>query len=263
MRARILAALWMETLKVRRTKVFTGTIYFFIFMGIVMGLLMFAIMNPEIAGRSSTIKMKTSFLGAASWKAYYELLIQLVLTIGVIGSGIITSWAFGREFSDGTVKDLLALPVTRTTIVYSKMVILLAWSLLLMMIVLASSLATGLAVRLPGWSAADLYPFLKTYLICAALNSLLITPVAFVASAGRGYILPIGFVILVMILTQFLFMGIPSFAFWFPWALPALYGRVAGTGFPSPGPVSYLIYAFTVLAGLFGTIAWWKYADHK
>ena len=263
MRARISVALWMETLKVRRTKVFAVSIYFFIFMGIIMGLLMFVIMNPEIADRSSTIKMKTSFLGAASWKAYYELLIQLVLTVGVIGSGIITSWVFGREFSDGTAKDLLALPVTRTTIVISKMIILLAWSLLLMITMLVASLASGLAVRLPGWSAADLFPFLKIYLICAALNSLLITPVAFVASAGRGYILPIGFVILVMILTQLLFMGIPAFAYWFPWALPALYSRVAGIRIPSPGLMSYLIYALTVLAGLFGTIAWWRFADHK
>jgi ABC-2 type transport system permease protein len=257
------ASLWVELLKIRRTKVLPITFYFFSFIGVMMGILMFLSMNPDLAGRSATISMKTSFLGGSDWNAFYELLIQIILTVGVIGFGFIASWNFGREFSDRAVKDLLALPVSRTSIVISKLVILFAWSILLAITALLAAMATGFLVHIPGWETDAFLPFLEKYLICAALNALLITPVAFIASAGRGYMLPIGFVILILIVTQLLFVGIPGLSFWFPWALPALYSRVAGEAIPPPGFISYLIYLFALLAGLFGTLAWWKYADHK
>jgi len=257
------AALWVELLKVRRSKIFLISIYFFIFIGIMMGLLIFLSMHPEIANRSSTIRMKTSFLGGSDWDALYDLLIQLVLTLGVIGSGIVTSWCFGREFSDRVIKDILALPVRRSTIVASKLIVLLAWSIILSVTVLVAALLTGLATGIPDWSSDAFIPFLKLYLVCSLLNSLLITPVAFVASAGRGYMLSISFVILIIILSQLLFVGLPGLTLWFPWALPALFSGVAGAAMPSPGLFSYFLYILTVLAGLFGTMVWWRYADHK
>ncbi len=256
-------ALWIEVLKVRRTKIFPISLIFFIFIGVMMGLLMFASQHPEIVSRSATLSVKTSFLGEFSWTAFNNLLIQIILTVGVIGFGIITSWVFGREFSDRVVKDLLALPVPRFTIILAKLIVLFFWSLILSVMVLLAAVLTGLAVHIPGWTAVAWLPFLGTYMVCTVLNVMLITPVAFVASSGRGYLLPISFIILIMIITQLLFVGIPGAAFWFPWALPALVSGVAGTGIPQPGFVSYLIYGLTVLAGLFGTIVWWQYADHK
>ena len=257
------AALWMELLKVRKTRIFPISICFFIFIGIMMGFLMFVSQHPEIANRSATISAKTSFLPGSDWTAFYDLLIQIILTVGVIGSGIITSWGFGREFSDRAIKDLLALPVSRSTIVLSKLIVLFAWNIILSITVLVAALFTGLLVQLPGWTEGALFPFLVNYIVCTILNSLLITPVAFVASAGRGYMLPISFVILIMILTQMLFVSLPWISFWFPWALPALFSGVAGEAIPAPGFISYFIYGITVLGGLFGTIAWWRYADHK
>ncbi len=257
------ATFWMEFLKVRRTRIFPISIYFFIFMGVMMGLLMFVLLHPEIANRSATIKAKTSFLAGSNWTAFFVLIIQFILAVGVIGFGILTSWCFGREFSDRVAKDLLALPIPRSAIVLSKLAILLVWCLLLSIIFLGAALLTGVVVGIPGWNQAVLSPFLENYMVCTILTTLLITPVAFVASAGRGYMLPISFVILILILTQLLFLGVPSLSFWFPWALPALYSGVAGDAIPQPGIISYLIYSIVVLGGLFGTISWWRYADHK
>ena len=253
----------MELLKVRKTNVFPVSVYFFLFIGVVMGLMMFLSMHPEIASRSSTIQMKTSFLGGSDWNAYFGLLIQIVLTVGVIGSGIVTSWGFGREFSDRVVKDLLALPIPRSAIVNSKMMVMVIWSILLSVTVLIAAIVTGLAIRLPGWEEAELAPFLGNYLVCTLLNALLVTPVAFVASAGRGYMLPISFVIIIMILTQMLFVGIPWLTEWFPWALPALVSGVAGVAAPKASVWSYIVYGMAVLAGWFGTIGLWRYADQK
>jgi len=41
---------------------------------------------------------------------------------------LIISWVFGREFSDGTVKDLLAVPVPRSSILLAKFVLAALWS---------------------------------------------------------------------------------------------------------------------------------------
>ena len=256
-------AFWIEILKIRRTKIFAISIYFFIFIGVMMGLLMFLSMHPEIANRSATISAKTSFLGGSDWAAFFELLLQIILTVGVIGSGVVTSWGFGREFSDRVVKDLLALPVSRSTIVISKLITLFIWSIILSITLLIAAILTGLIVKIPDWSEGALFPFLSTYFICAILNALLITPVAFVSSIGRGYMLPISFVILLLILTQLIFVGLPALSFYFPWAIPALYSGVAGDAVPPPGFISYLIYGLTIIIGLVGTISWWRYADHK
>lgn len=258
-----IAAIDTEILKVLRSRIFPVSIWFFLFIGIMMGLLMYVSRHPEIAGRSSTISAKTSFLEGNDWPAFFDLMIQMVLTIGVIGSGIVTGWMFGREFSDRVVKDLLALPVHRSLIVLSKLVLLQAWAILLSLAMLASAMLTGLLTGLEGWDTSLFRSFLADYLVCTLLNALLITPVAFIASAGRGYLLPISFVILIMIFTQILFVGLPAATPWFPWALPALFSGVAGESLPAPGLLSYLIYSVTVIAGLAGTIAWWRYADHK
>jgi ABC-2 type transport system permease protein len=257
------AILWTEILKVRKSKIFPISIYFFAFIGIMMGLLMYLSMHPEIASRSSTMDMKTDFLGGADWTAFYDLLLQIVLTVGVIGSGIITAWCFGREFSEKVLKDLLALPVSRSNIVISKLLILFVWSILLLITSLLTALLIAAIIKLPGWRPHEFNLFLENYLICAILNTLLITVVAFVASAGRGYMLPISFVILILILTQILFVGLPGLSFWFPWALPALYSGVAGTAAPEPGAISYILYGLVVIGGIIGTNGWWLYADHK
>lgn len=256
-------ALWMEILKVRKSPVFQISLYFFIFIGIMMGLLMYLSMHPEIASRSSTMDLKASILGGSDWSAFFGLLMQLILSLGMIGSGIITSWVFGREFADRVIKDLLALPVPRSTLVLSKFIVLFFWSILLMILMLIAALLSGVVIGLPGWADADLSAFLKNYAICVILNTLLLTPVAYVASAGKGYMLPISVVILLLILTQFIFVGIPELSVWFPWALPALISGVAGPIAPEPRVVSWVLFGAVIVAGSIGTIFIWRYGDHQ
>jgi ABC-2 type transport system permease protein len=256
-------ALWMETMKVRRTKIFSISIYFFIFIGVMMGALMFLSMHPEIASRSATMSMKTSFLEGADWNSFFNLLLQMVLTVGVIGSGIITAWGFGREYSDRVIKDLIVLPVSRSAIVLAKIIVLFIWSFLLSLALLVSGMIMGLLLDLQGWEVSSQAHFLKIFMICSILNGLLITPVAFVASAGRGYMLAIAFVIFILIITQLLFVGMPGLSYWFPWAVPALFSGVAGEEIPLPGIMSYIIYFIFVIGGGAGTMALWRFSDHK
>ena len=59
----------------------------------------------------------------ADWQTYLGLLNQITAGAGLLGFALVTSWVFGREYSDRTVKDLLALPVSRSSIVVSKFIL--------------------------------------------------------------------------------------------------------------------------------------------
>jgi ABC-2 type transport system permease protein len=148
-------------------------------------------------------------------------------------------------------------------IVLSKFVIVIIWCILLFLVVFFLGLLTGIIVKIPGWSGeAAIHAFLK-FSITSLLTILVSLPVAFFASWGRGYLLPIGFIILTMIITQFVAAGIPGIAPFFPWAIPALYSGAAGPERSHLEGISYIIVVFTSLAGVTGTIAWWRFADQN
>src|SRR5699024_4683151 len=54
--------------------------------------------------------------------SYLSLYAQIIAVGGVFVFGFITSWIFGREFADNTIKDLLALPYSRAVIILAKFV---------------------------------------------------------------------------------------------------------------------------------------------
>ena len=257
------AALSTEILKARRSKMLWISMLLFIFMGLMIGLLMLISKHPEIAGKSVVLNAKSSMIGKADWPTFLNLLIQMVLTIGYMGCGIVAIWVFGREYSDRVVKDLLALPVPRFIFVLSKFIIIAIWSLLLLFLLLITAFITGLLVNLDKWSWVIISDFLNMYFGSSLLTILLFTPVALVACLSRGFLLPVAFVILTLIMTQFVYSAIPSIILYFPWAIPALYSGVTGSEMPHPGLISYSVLILTSAAGYLGTVAWWRYADQR
>jgi ABC-type transport system involved in multi-copper enzyme maturation permease subunit len=259
----ILATLWVEGLKIRRSKIFWATILFFILVSSMMSLVMFVQKYPEISGKLGMIGDKAQMLrfGEPNWTNYFRLLIEGMAGVGLVGTGFVTSWIFGREFSDHTVKDILALPVSRAYIVLSKFIMVLLWSVILSFTYFAFGILFGVLVDLPGLSVEMIYENGKIFWVTFFLLIILCTPVAFLASYTRGYIFPIGFVILTMILANF--SGLVGLGPYFPWAIPGLYGIHSGSESMQINIASYFILICTGLAGLSGTIGFWCYADQK
>lgn len=259
----ILATLWAESLKIRRSKVFWATILFFILVSSMMSLVMFVQKYPDISGKLGMIGDKAALLrfGEPDWQNYFRLLIEGMAGVGLVGTGFVTSWIFGREFSDHTIKDILALPVSRVYIVLSKFIMIVLWSVLLAITYFAFGLLFGLLVDLPGFSVSAIFENGKIYCVTSLFLIMLCTPVAFFASCTRGYIFPIGFVIITMILANF--SGLVGLGPYFPWAIPGLYGNPSGSENMQLSSISYFILICTSLAGLTGTIAFWRYADQK
>ncbi len=259
----MLATLWVESLKIRKSRIFPATFVFFMFVSSMMGLMMFVQKYPEISARLGMIGDKASLLrfGEPGWQNYFRLLIEGMAGVGLVGIGFITSWVFGREFSDHTLKDILALPVSRVYIVISKLILIVIWFTLLSVTYLVFGFFAGILIDLPGLNAEIILKNTSTYFVTSLLSILLCTPVSFFASYSRGYIFPIGFVILTLILANF--SGLVGLGPYFPWAIPGLYGTPAGSETMILNGASYLILVLTSLAGLFATIAFWLYADQK
>jgi ABC-type transport system involved in multi-copper enzyme maturation permease subunit len=253
----------VELIKLRRSKVLIISIVFFAFVPLMMGLMFFVQKHPEISAKLGMIGTKATLLrlGKADWPVYLGFLIQGMAGIGLIGFGFITSWLFGREYVDRTLKDMIALPVSRTSIVVSKFLLIVLWSILLIISFGVSGLVFGKLINISGWNDVNIAEYTGIYLGTAFLTLLLCTPVAFFACSSRGYLFPMGFVILTLLMANF--AGLVGLGPYFPWAIPGLLSVPARTEGMQLTLASYIILVITSGFGFLGTIAWWRFADQK
>jgi len=166
-------------------------------------------------------------------------------------------WIFGREFVDGTLKDMLAVPVARFSILLAKFAVMAVWSLGLTLIIMAFGLVMGAVIGLPGGSTAVVARGLLVALITGSLTIVAVLPFGLLASMGRGYLLPMGLAILTLMMTNF--VAIAGWGEYLPWAVPGLVAQ----GKEALGPVSFWIVALTGLAGVAATYLWWRDADQN
>lgn len=251
----------VESRKFMRSKVPVLTLSALMIIPFIGGLFMFILKDPELALRLGIITTKAQLAGGtADWPSYLGLLAQAISVGGLIVFGFVASWIFGREYSDRTLTDLLALPVSRTAIVLSKFFLVVLWSLFLSVLVFATGLLVGKAVDIPGWTAGLVRQGFTVYFVCAILTILLSAPVALFASIGRGYLSPLGFVIFTMVLAQVI--AVTGYGHLFPWSVPALASGAAGGGTAAVAAISVVSVLLTSLAGLYGTVVFWNSADH-
>jgi ABC-2 type transport system permease protein len=257
----IAPALWAETLKMRRSRVPLFTALGFSIAPLVGGLFMIILKDPEAARSMGLISAKAQLLaGTADWPTFFSVLAQAVAVGGAILFAIVTSWVFGREFSDRTAKELLALPTSREAIVAAKFVVIGVWTFLLTIFIFVLGLLVGRLIVLPGWSEGLLQSASLDVIGSAVLTIALLPFVALLASIGRGYLPPFGWTILTVALAQI--AAITGWGDWFPWSVPALFSGAAGPRADLMGTHSYVLVVLASLAGLAATFYWWHNADH-
>ncbi len=254
------SALFAETLKMRRSKV-----PFFAALGFSMaplagGLFMIILKNPEAARAMGLISAKAQLMvGVADWPSFFGFLAQAIAAGGMVLFSIITIWVFGREFSDHTVKELLALPTSRETIVAAKFTVIVVWSLAMTLLIFGIGLVVGNLLALPGWSIKLFRTSFTDIVGAATLTIPLMSFVALLASSGRGYLPPFGWTIFTLVMANL--SAILGWGDWFPWAIPGLFIGVAGPRAEFLGIHSYIILILTCLIGLAATFWWWRNAD--
>lgn len=221
---------------------------------------MIILKDPAAAKSLGLITAKAQLLtGTADWASFFNFLAQAIAAGGMVLFSIITIWVFGREFSDHTVKEILAVPTARESIVTAKFVVIAAWSLAITLLIFAIGIAVGTLVVIPGWSEELLRDSFANILGTAALTIPLMSFVALLASIGRGYLPPFGWTIFTLFLANI--SAILGWGDWLPWAIPGLFSGMAGPRAELLGMHSYIILTLASLIGLAATFYWWRSAD--
>jgi len=251
--------IWIELRKAIRSRMPLWTALGSLFMPLGIAFLIFASKNPEISQKLGLISAKANLIAysATDWPTYLRLFGQIIAAGGFFLFVLAVSWIFGREFADGTLKDMLAVPVQRSSILLAKFTVVTAWCAAMAIIILLFGLVMGAIIQLPGGSLSIIINGITVATITVCLVIAVVLPFALFASVGRGYLLPLGVAVLALMMTNL--VAIAGWGEYFPWAVPGLYAQ----GKSSLAPVSYSIAFLTAPAGMIATYLWWKYADQN
>lgn len=256
------SAFLSELLKLKHLSILWITFIAFALVPIMGGVITFLIQNPELIPKSSILSIKISMVSAPiNLVSYLSLyLSQGAGVVGIIVFGFVASYLFGREYSDHTYRDLLSLPISRTKILKAKYLIYIIWCLGLVISDLIIGLIIGKMLNLSGWEYRIIFETIKIYFVTSLLTIALGPWISFFALWGKGYLSPIGFLVVIVMLAQFIpYLG---WGHYFPWSIPGIYCGAAGEGLKNRlNEWSYLSLFFTGILGYLLTISWWKYAD--
>lgn len=251
-------ALNAEWLKLKRSPIVWISFLAFGLAPLMAGLFMLLLQYPDLAGKAGSLYIKARMMNfSPEWPSFLAILQQALAVGGILVFGFVASWIFGREFSDGTLKDLLALPVRRSMVVHSKFTIYLIWCLGLSFSNLITGTLIGAVLNFEVLSTG--FQQLTDYLITSFMVILSGIPVAIFASWGKGYLAPLGYVALTLVLAQII--AAAGFGRYFPWAVPGLFSDISGGMNPLTG-LSYVMLLLTGMAGYILTLHYWKNADH-
>jgi hypothetical protein len=168
-----------------------------------------------------------------------------VLSAGTIVIGTIEAFVFGREFAEGTAKNMLTLPIRRSMFVAAKIVVSIVWYACIVLVVYGLAILLGFLVGLPGFDPVLLERNSRRCLLVLIETLLLSSLPAWIAVVGRGYLAPMGFTIFSSIVLGQIFLH-TGWAPWVPWSIVFLTAGAGEPGAPVPGAGS-----FVVLAGVF------------
>lgn len=257
---KLYASLFAEFLKIRTSKILWPTISALCLAPVFGALFVIVLRNPSLAAGNEALTAKAALSGfTADWPSFFNLIAQAIGVGGVIVFGFVASWLFGREYSDHTIKDLFTLPISRTTLVIAKYIACIFWCFAITVAVTVVGIVIGFLLNLEKWESADFVTSIYRIGITAALATLLCPPVSFIASVGKGYLAPLGFVIFTVVIAQIL--GALGYGAYVPWAVPALFSGLGAQSVQPPGFVSYAILIITNIIGAAATVWWWNNAD--
>lgn len=253
-------ALIAELLKLKHAPIVWVTFIAFAIAPLMGALFMYLLNDPTNLEEGNALRMKTELMGfTTDWQSYLGLLTMAIAVGGVLIFGFVASWVFGREYADNTVKDLLAMPISRTKIVHAKFGIYFLWCVALAISNLILGLVIGWLMDLSAVSTVAWLPLFSHYFITALLTIIIGTPIAFFAIWSKGYLGPLGFVALALVLSQII--AATGFGSFFPWSIPGLYSGAGGDTKDQIDIASYSILIVTSIVGYLTTLYHWKYAD--
>jgi ABC-2 type transport system permease protein len=199
-----------------------------------------------------------------SWEIFMRMGVALLASwYGIVLFGLVTAYVFGREYSEGTAKEMLTLPIRRECFVAAKTAILVAWllGLTLLCVIAQAGGAAILGIDGASWTVAA--ECLVVSLKVAALIFATMPVVALLAMGGRGYLAPMAYSAVMGALG--LGLAEAGWTRWFPWSMQiAVAGMALFPALPMPGLVtgSWVLMALVFAAGSGGVVGYFDNADN-
>lgn len=160
-----------------------------------------------------------TMIDGVGWTAVSGAFGQVVAVLWLLGTGVVAAWTCGREYSDRTLGQLLALPTPPSRIAAAKlgsvMLVSSGTAAAAALVALAGGMAVGMGVP----DAHDLQA-LGAGVLAGVASAWLALPFAWVATVGRGYLPAVGALLGVIMVSQVVVLL--GGGAWFPWAVPSL-----------------------------------------
>lgn len=201
----------------------------------------------------------TPMLQGTGWDGLLGFVGQMLSVGMLLATGIVVSWSYGRELTDGTFGALFALPTSRRQVAAAKALTLLHWGVDVVLGTVVLALVLGLATGL-GLPDGEAWAGAGRALVIGLLTVALAMPLGFVASALRGYLPGIGVLLGIVIVTQVL--AVVGVGGWFPYAAPGMWSGMGGAEVAATVTGVQLLLALPVgAAGVAAAIWWWDRAE--
>ena len=167
------------------------------------------------AGDTDMGRKAASMVTSPGWDGYTTLGATSVSATILLAVGVVMSWSVGREFTDGTIVGLFAIPPSLRTIATAKMVVTLSWAVLLGAGEATLLMTAGLLLGLGAAGAAGCF---ATLLLVSVVLGAGVLPVMWAATRWRSYLAGIGLTLAILVVTNLAAgFGLGSYV---PWSIP-------------------------------------------
>ena len=216
------ASIWAELVKLAGSTVGrVGSLAIVIGISVISGSMLLAAAtttDPQLLAKLGPVADGT-------WRGFLLGAVQITGAGGLGGFAVILAWMFGREFGDGTIAGLFALPVRRQTIALAKLIVYAIW-------VCAMSLTLGLALMGVGTFAGlgpvetETWWMLSRQVALGVMSMAITIPVAWAASLSRSVLGGVSVAIGLVVVAQVSVLA--GLGGWMPLAAPALWALSGG-----------------------------------
>lgn len=182
------------------------------------------------AGNEQALAQLGPSADAQGWDRLVGVASQITAAAGLLGFGVVLSWSVGREFAEGVVVGLFALPTPRSCIVAAKLIVFAAWAAAVAMLLAVFVATLGLVLG-TGPLDGSAISALARLAALAVLTGLLAVPTAWAATLGRGLLPGIATAVGMVVLAQIAVVA--GTGAWFPIAAPALWATAAASVSPA------------------------------
>lgn len=241
------AALWAEVVKLAGSTVGrVGSLAIVVGISVLSGSMLLAAHSDD-----PQVLAKLGPVAAGDWAGFLLGAAQITGAGGMGGFAVVLAWMFGREFQDGTITGLFALPVRRSTIAVAKLIIYSAWavvmSVLLAVVLLIVGTIAGLGPLTPATGA-----MLGRQVALGIMSAAITAPVAWAATLSRSVLGGVSVAIGLVVVAQVSVLA--GLGGWMPLAAPALWAISSGTAV-SPMQLA-LVVPFVAAAVLLIAVSW-------